>query len=130
MTVPRGFENELAVALHAVRQAALLCQSVRKEMAPGTLSKADLSPVTVADFGSQALVARELARALPADPLVAEEDAADLRKPENAVALASVTQHVAKLVPEVDSETVLGRLTRLTAPRGFSGVINTRVRWP
>ncbi len=120
MTVPRGFENELAVALHAVRQAALLCQSVRKEMAPGTLSKADLSPVTVADFGSQALVARELARALPADPLVAEEDAADLRKPENAVALASVTQHVAKLVPEVDSETVLGWIDRGAAPAGVS----------
>jgi len=112
MSQTPGYENELAVALEAVRLAAKLCQSVRKEITPGTLSKADLSPVTVADFGSQALIARALATALPDDLLVAEEDAADLRKPENSAALTSVSQHVAKLVPGADAETVLAWIDR------------------
>ena len=48
----------------------------------GVLSKADRSPVTVADFGSQALICRALAEAFPDDPLIAEEDSAELRRPE------------------------------------------------
>ena len=116
MTATRPYERELTVALRAVRQAAILCQAVRQEIDPGTLSKADLSPVTVADFGSQALVARELARELPADPLVAEEDATDLRLPENVLALESVTHHLGKLVPGASVEEVLGWIDRGAAP--------------
>lgn len=45
--------------------------------------KADESPVTVADYGAQALVAWSLQRSFPDSPLsmVAEEDAAELRYP-------------------------------------------------
>lgn len=84
------FERELAVALAAVRQASRACRAVQRSLDPHTLAKDDRSPVTVADFASQALVARTLADAFPGDPLVGEEDAAALRDPANAERLRRV----------------------------------------
>ena len=54
--------------MQAVREAARLCRAVAAEISPEVLAKKDKSPVTVADFGSQALVARTLAEAFPDDP--------------------------------------------------------------
>ena len=64
------------------------------EISPEVLAKKDKSPVTVADFGSQALIARALAEAFPDDPVIAEEDSAELRQPENAPLLDQVLRHV------------------------------------
>ncbi|HMB70465.1 MAG TPA: 3'(2'),5'-bisphosphate nucleotidase [bacterium] len=95
-----SYEKELAVALDAVRAAASLCEDVRKEMVKeDTFSKKDRSPVTVADYGAQAMICRALGQAFPGDPVVGEEDAAALRKPENAEALERVTGYVAKQLP-------------------------------
>ena len=46
------------------------------EISPEVLAKKDKSPVTVADFGSQALICRALIESFPDDPVIAEEDAA------------------------------------------------------
>lgn len=113
-----SYAAELTVALNAVRRASTLCQAVRATLEPGTLAKADLSPVTVADFGSQAVVAHALADALPADALVAEEDAADLRQDANAAALEAVTRHVATIIPGADAASVLGWIDRGGAAAG------------
>lgn len=43
------------------------------------LEKNDQTPVTVADFGVQALISLELSKLFPSIPLVAEEDSASLR---------------------------------------------------
>ena len=51
-----SYSAEQAVALEAVREAARLCQQVQRRITPEVLAKKDRSPVTVADFGSQALV--------------------------------------------------------------------------
>lgn len=72
--------RELEVAVEAVRQAALLCRTVRASLgAADRVDKADLSPVTVADLGAQALISLALADALPADPVMGEEESAPLR---------------------------------------------------
>jgi 3'(2'), 5'-bisphosphate nucleotidase len=92
--MPANFDRELRVAVEAVAQAAGLCQAVQAEITPAALEKKDKSPVTVADFGSQALVCRALAAAFPGDPIVAEEDSAELRQPENALLAARVAEHV------------------------------------
>lgn len=42
------------------------------------LEKNDQTPVTVADFGVQALISLELSKLFPSIPLVAEEDSASL----------------------------------------------------
>ncbi len=51
-----NYEQEKAVAIAAVRQAAQLCEAVRQDMVPAAIEKSDKNPVTVADFGAQALV--------------------------------------------------------------------------
>lgn len=104
MSQPYSRERERAV--RAVREAAVLCRAVRKQVDPGVLAKADRSPVTVADFGSQALVGRALAASFPDDPLIAEEDAADLRRPENAGLLAEVVAQVRSSRPGSDATSV------------------------
>jgi 3'(2'), 5'-bisphosphate nucleotidase len=104
MSSPYHRERELA--MRAVRQAAHLCRSVRSQVAPEVLAKADQSPVTVADFGSQALVSRALAEAFPDDPLIAEEDAAELRRGENAALLAEVDAYVRASDNTADADSV------------------------
>ena len=74
-----GYDREREVAVEAVREAARLCVDVRKSLVEA-VEKADRSPVTVADFGSQALVCRRLKSVFPEDPIVAEEDASVLRE--------------------------------------------------
>ena len=91
------YSHELEVAVAAVREAARLCRAVQEQISPETLQKKDRSPVTVADFGSQALVCRALRAAFPEDPIIAEEDAAELRKDENRALLERVGQHVRTL---------------------------------
>lgn len=101
------YETELAVALHAVRSASGLCRAVRGEITPDALAKADRSPVTVADFGSQALICRALAEAFPNDPVIAEEGSAELRTPENAAMRDRVLEHVRAVCPGASLDDVL-----------------------
>lgn len=97
---------ELEFALEAVRQAALLVKAVQAEMVSPALTKNDRSPVTIADFASQAAVARLLQGAYPGDALVAEEDSAALRTPAESASLAQVTHFVRRLAPGASSEQV------------------------
>jgi 3'(2'), 5'-bisphosphate nucleotidase len=92
-------EQESRVAVAAVRAAARLCRRVREQLSPEVLSKKDKSPVTVADFGSQAVVCRALADAFPDDPVIAEEDSTELRTQENAAILEQVLEQVRALDP-------------------------------
>ncbi|MGI9176043.1 MAG: 3'(2'),5'-bisphosphate nucleotidase [Rhodothermales bacterium] len=103
-----SYQNELDVALQAVREAAKLCQRVQAQISPDVLEKKDRSPVTVADFGSQALVCRALREAFPDDPVIGEEDAAELRTSENEALREKVVQHVQAQQPDADPEDVLG----------------------
>jgi 3'(2'), 5'-bisphosphate nucleotidase len=102
------YETEHKIAIEAVRAAALLCRSVRSEITPESLAKRDKSPVTVADFGSQALICAALAQAFANDPVIAEEDSAELRTAENAPMLARVVSHVHALEPIASPGDVLG----------------------
>lgn len=78
------YQTELQVAVDAVKQASVLCTRVQATIESDVLQKDDRSPVTVADYGSQALVCRALAAAFPNDPVIGEEDSAALSKPKNA----------------------------------------------
>jgi 3'(2'), 5'-bisphosphate nucleotidase len=82
------------------------------------LTKGDRSPVTVADFASQAVVAHLLARTYPNDPLVAEEDAKALRDPAQQAVLQKVTGFVQRLLPAATSETVCSWIDRGGADTG------------
>ena len=90
-----AYEAEKSEAVAVAQRAAGLCESVRAAMAATSVEKSDRSPVTVADFGSQALICHHLSGRF-GDPIVGEEDAADLRKPENEALLSSVRNYVAE----------------------------------
>lgn len=70
---------ELETALKAVRQAAAVCRAVQSSITPDTLEKKDKSPVTVADYASQALICRQLEIDFAADPVIGEEGADELK---------------------------------------------------
>ncbi|MBF2002393.1 MAG: 3'(2'),5'-bisphosphate nucleotidase [Synechococcales cyanobacterium M58_A2018_015] len=102
-----AYEREQHVAIEAVTLAAQLCQQVRQTIRPEAIEKRDRSPVTIADFGSQAIICKVLSEAFPADPIVAEEDAAALSQPEMAPYLAQATEHVHSIFTEATPETVI-----------------------
>lgn len=107
-------DEELRIALQAVRAAARICRAVQENrVAAGTIEKKDRSPVSVADFASQAIVCRSIQRALPNDPIVGEENADELRGAEHDVVRRAVVEHVsAELGAVVSSDEVLGWIDR------------------
>ncbi|MEO0457841.1 MAG: 3'(2'),5'-bisphosphate nucleotidase [Cyanobacteria bacterium P01_A01_bin.114] len=101
-----SYEKEKEIAIAAVKAAAIVCQRVRTEMVPEAIEKNDRSPVTVADFGAQAVVCKMLADAFPTDPVVGEEDAADLKTPEMTDRLQKVTQYVQVAIADATADAV------------------------
>lgn len=90
-----SYQTEAEFAYTAVEKAARMGMRVQDEMTGARVAKQDRSPVTVADFTCQALVAAALSRAYPEDTLVAEEDSATLHRPDAAELRAAVTRYVA-----------------------------------
>ena len=95
-------EREMAVG--AVRLAAELCGEVQSQISPEVLEKKDRSPVTVADFGSQALVCHSIHEAFPDDPIIAEEDSAVLREAGNEPLLKRVVSNLQRIDPGIDAK--------------------------
>jgi 3'(2'), 5'-bisphosphate nucleotidase len=112
---------EVRVALQAVHQAAALCRSVASEISPEVLAKKDKSPVTVADFGSQALICRALAEAFPDDPVIAEEDSSELREDANALILKQVVRQVQRASGRNGAEPDAATVCRWIDRGGTSG---------
>jgi 3'(2'), 5'-bisphosphate nucleotidase len=102
-------ENSLEVvtALQATIMASQLCQKIRKDLTGReSILKSDRSPVTIADFGSQAIICKFIKEKFPNDIVVAEEDSAELRKPGYSTILEQVTGYVRDLIPHASPEKV------------------------
>jgi 3'(2'), 5'-bisphosphate nucleotidase len=100
---PNDVDGCVSYALRIVQQAALLASRIQAEMVSPAISKSDRSPVTVADFAIQALVARRLMEAFPADPLVAEEDSSALK---DSPLLEQVTGFVTGMEPAANPQSI------------------------
>lgn len=94
-----SYSKELRIALLAVQRATLLTQRVYNEKDKGTLSKDDRSPVTIGDFGAQALIIHALQKNFPGDNIIAEEDSSALATESN--------KGVVELVWQLVKETTL-----------------------
>ena len=117
-----SYEREREAAVAAVEAASLLCQSVQAELVDeASMAKKDKSPVTVADFGAQALVVHTLLASFPDVPLVGEEDAAELRKDENEGLRARVCDHVRRAIPSLDDDAILALIDAGTYEGGAKG---------
>lgn len=101
------YQKELEIAIKAVTQAADLCVRVRADMVnPDALEKGDRSPVTIADFGAQAIICKFLTEAFPDDPIVGEEDTSDLQKPGNAATLVKISDYVQGFYPDATEDDI------------------------
>ncbi|CAK0782351.1 hypothetical protein CVIRNUC_005644 [Coccomyxa viridis] len=98
------YRHQLDCAIRAVRLASRLCKRIQLQLkASEKADKSDASPVTIADYGAQAIVAWSLQKDTPNAPfsMVAEEDSDDLRGSEKGQGLA---KKITAVVNEVLSE--------------------------
>jgi 3'(2'), 5'-bisphosphate nucleotidase len=95
-----SFELARTVARDAVRDAARLCLAIRRVMldAPEKMEKAGREPVTVADYGAQAIVLRALANSFPDDAALAEERAEDFTHLASEAQQSAVIVHTGEVV--------------------------------
>jgi 3'(2'), 5'-bisphosphate nucleotidase len=103
---------DVQFAIDAVREACQLARRIQREMVSAALTKDDKSPVTVADFAIQALVARRLAERLPGSVLIGEEQADSLRLEEGIATLDQVTSFVRTAIGDATPEEVCGLIDR------------------
>lgn len=97
---------ETAFAVQTVRRASLLVQRIQRATVTPALNKKDRSPVTLADFASQALVGALFRAQMPGAVLVGEEDSAALKKPDAAGMLEAITRWIAGELPGADAAQV------------------------
>ena len=102
----QSWEHELKIGLMAVRDAAKICRSVQATITPESLQKKDKSPVTIADFGSQAVVCRVIGDTFPNDTIIAEEDSAELQVLENAEFLHRIHDEVCRHCIEASQDQI------------------------
>jgi len=101
------YADEKEVAIRAAVAAARLCEQVRWQRGGEALQKPDQSPVTVADFGAQAVICQALQRTFPQDSVVGEEDATLLQTPAMAPSLIQVQDAVQGILPGVSQDQVI-----------------------
>jgi 3'(2'), 5'-bisphosphate nucleotidase len=98
---------EVMTAIQSAIKASAFCEKVRMDLAGGgALLKSDKSPVTIADYGSQAIICKMIREKFPYDAIVAEEDSKELRRPDRSKILERVTNYVSNLIPSSSAEEV------------------------
>ncbi len=98
------WNSELNIALDAVRAASRICRDVQSKIAADVFEKEDRSPVTVADFASQAAICRLIGDAFPHDPIIGEEESGALRREENGPFLERVLEELRAIGVEANGE--------------------------
>ncbi len=105
-----SLRQERTQALHAVRRASLLCRKIQASlMASDSQSKNDRSPVTIADYTSQAIIIECLQRFFPDDLFVAEEDSTQL---VNSDLMLKVVQWAQIEFPDLTDAAVINSISR------------------
>jgi 3'(2'), 5'-bisphosphate nucleotidase len=111
-------DPHITFAVEAVRRAGILVKSIQAHMVDTALSKEDRSPVTIADFASQALIGRLLSITFPEDALVGEEDSAVLQEPHSRPILDRITGFLQTILPEATAQQTCDWIDRGTAQPG------------
>jgi len=101
-------EQHLKTALRAVTLASRLCRSVQLRLDQvRAITKDDKSPVTVADFASQAVICHTLRETLGPVTIVAEEASAFLRDTAHSAHLSAALDAAREVWPGVTSAAFL-----------------------
>ena len=97
----------LNTAIQAVSAAAYVCREIQAQLiTEDALTKEDRSPVTIADFASQAIICKTLKEKFPDIPIVGEEDADSLRQEEN----QSLLDKIGKFLPGWSKDEILNSI--------------------
>ena len=117
------YEIELELAIATVREACGLTSAVQGRIvaAHDAVSKADRSPVTIADLAAQMVIGERLRTAFPDDPLMAEEDSRPLTGPGAEGIAREVLALARTRLPELDADAAAAALDRGRHPGGRSG---------
>lgn len=103
-----NYEKERHIAIEAVVKASQVCQDIQHSLtAEGEIAKSDRSPVTIADFGSQAIIVSHLLRSFPKDAIVGEEEASVLRQEDQGTLREKVMTYVQTVEPNLTEEQIL-----------------------
>ncbi|KAL1612533.1 hypothetical protein SLS60_000760 [Paraconiothyrium brasiliense] len=109
------YSEELAHALRVVHAASVLTKSVLRSLqnSVSAETKADDSPVTIADFAAQAIIISALHAVYPADAFLGEESADQLRENEG------LAERVWQLVQQAQTSGVQHVQQRLNSHTGL-----------
>ncbi len=105
--------SEIRSLLPAARQAAALCQAVQRahirpaQQDEAVKRKAGAEPVTIADYGAQAILCRWISRLHPQDAVIAEEGGEQFLQLINAAEREEVLRQVSAALGEPVSEAQL-----------------------
>lgn len=110
----RGLRELLPVMIAAVEHAAVATRFVQRACRSPALAKDDRSPVTAADWASQAVISILLRDAAPTSgiPLVGEEDAALLRDAAGSALRLSVSDAVSRAIGRTDESACADAIDR------------------
>jgi len=101
-------DRRLLAARRAVLSASRVTRAVQADLqTSGVMTKDDRSPVTVADYAAQAIVAHVLQQDLGPVRLVGEERADALRLRENSALLARTVEQAQRVWPGADAESLM-----------------------
>jgi 3'(2'), 5'-bisphosphate nucleotidase len=105
-----------AIFQTALRALTAACETTARVQAGfdarEALTKHDRSPVTIADYASQVIISKHLWEVFPDYGMISEENADELRKPENAAQLSSVCEQVRVHLPDISESEICDILTR------------------
>ena len=110
--------SEYSSIVNAVIDASRLCMAVRQRFTGEAAKiKNDESPVTVADFGAQAIILHHLSQLEFGYPIVAEEDVNDLVGEDNQLLRTLVVDAVKEIKPDLSETQVIDSI----ANGGYQG---------
>lgn len=111
--------EELSLALRTVHRASIITKQVLRSLNNriSAETKADASPVTIADFAAQALIISAIHSIYPDDKFVGEEDAQKLRQDRD------LAKRVWEIVQGAASLDVEGHNDRLACPESLEAMI-------
>lgn len=116
-----SFETERTIASRAVLKACRLCERIRSSLSSeGSILKKDSTPVTVADFASQALINLELMSSSNY-PIMAEEDGSALLSQDYKHVKLRVLEYVKEIYPGLSEEQMMTAVSRSDHKGGSSG---------
>ncbi len=116
-----SYKKEREIALNAVIAASKLCMKVQKSLiSDDSVKKEDKSPVTIADFGAQAIVNHFLTEKFDY-PIVGEEDSSFIRSDNGEEIRSRILESIEEFLPEKTEEQILDYIDRGNYRGGAKG---------